>query len=126
MSINSTLQSSLLVLCVLLTFGTAQAQTTFTESANAWGLDLGSNKNGGHAWEDFDLDGDLDLLVNTDNSSAGSKLFRNNGNKTFTDVTNTLAPDLLLDKRQRQAVWGDLNNDGYPDFLRNNGSSGNR
>ncbi|MEL7339968.1 MAG: VCBS repeat-containing protein, partial [Bacteroidota bacterium] len=52
-----------------------------------------------------------------------SRLYRNDG-ASFVDVTTTLAPDLLNISLERQAVWGDLNNDGYLDFLRNDNSMG--
>ncbi|WP_437373710.1 FG-GAP-like repeat-containing protein [Maribacter litoralis] len=103
----------------------SNAQTTFTESAVSFGLDLGQRKDGGHAWSDFDNDGDLDVLVLENNNSSGVKSFlmRNNGNNTFTNVQTTLAPGMLGDYAERQAVWGDANNDGRPDFMIN--SSGN-
>ena len=101
------------------------AQTSFTESAAAFGLDLGQRKDGGHAWSDFDNDGDLDVLVleNNNNANVKSFLMRNNGNNTFTNVQSILAPGMLGDYAERQAVWGDVNNDGRPDFMIN--SSGN-
>jgi hypothetical protein len=100
------------------------SQTTFTESAASYGLNLGQNKDGGHAWADFDNDGDLDVLVleNNNNASVKSFLMRNDGG-TFTNVQATLAPGMLGDYAERQAAWGDLNNDGRPDFMIN--SSGN-
>lgn len=96
------------------------AQTTFTESAATFGLDLNQNKDGGHAWCDFDNDGDLDVLVLENNNSAAVKSFlmRNNAG-TFSNVQATLAPGMLGDRAERQAVWGDLNSDGRPDFLIN-------
>lgn len=102
-----------------------QAQTTFTESAASYGLDLGQPKDGGHAWSDFDNDGDLDVLVLENNNSQNVKSFlmRNNGNNTFTNVQPTLVPGMLGDWAERQAVWGDVNNDSRPDFMIN--SSGN-
>ncbi|WP_276165815.1 FG-GAP-like repeat-containing protein [Zobellia alginiliquefaciens] len=101
------------------------AQTTFTESAASYGLNLGQPKDGGHAWSDFDGDGDLDVLVleDNDNSNIKSFLMRNNGNNTFTNVQSTLVPGMLGDHAERQAAWGDINNDGRPDFMIN--SSGN-
>ncbi|NNE55327.1 MAG: hypothetical protein HKN32_04860, partial [Flavobacteriales bacterium] len=96
----------------------AFSQTTFTESAAAYGIDLDGNKEGGHAWADYDLDGDLDLLVNTDHGVYCSRLFRNDGGSFF-DVTSVLAPNLLNDNLERSAAWGDLNSDGFPDFIRN-------
>ncbi|WP_405395864.1 FG-GAP-like repeat-containing protein [Maribacter sp. Asnod2-G09] len=102
-----------------------QAQTTFTESAASYGLDLGQPKDGGHAWSDFDNDGDLDVLVLENNNSQNVKSFlmRNNGNNTFTNVQPILVPGMLGDWAERQAVWGDINNDSRPDFIIN--SSGN-
>ncbi|WP_324025737.1 FG-GAP-like repeat-containing protein [Maribacter sp. BPC-D8] len=113
------------IIIVLLSSLKIQAQTTFTESAASFGLDLGQPKDGGHAWSDFDNDGDLDVLVleNNNNSGVKSFLMRNNGNNTFTNVQPTLVPGLLGDWAERQAAWGDINNDGRPDFLIN--SSGN-
>lgn len=99
-------------------------QTTFSEQATAWGINTSGIKDGGHSFADYDGDGDLDLLVNTDSDTELSRLYRNNGNNTFTDVTSTLAPALLVNKRERAAVWGDLNNDGRLDFIRNTGSGG--
>ncbi len=95
------------------------AQTTFTESAGSYGLALNGGKDGGLSFCDFDLDGDFDLLVNRNNRSY---LYRNNGNGTFTDVTAALAQGLAASGRERSAIWGDLNNDGYPDFARNTSS----
>ncbi|WP_166205022.1 FG-GAP-like repeat-containing protein [Pelagihabitans pacificus] len=105
-----------ILLCLLLAWAfTASAQTTFTESAAAYGLNLGQNKDGGHAWSDFDNDGDLDVLV-LENSSSRSFLMQNNAG-IFTNVQATLAPGMLGDAAERQAAWGDLNSDGRKDFL---------
>lgn len=107
-----------LYIVLLLCSNTVLAQTTFTESAATFGLNLGQNKDGGHAWSDFDNDGDLDVLVLENNNSARSFLMRNDGG-TFTNVQATLVPGMLGDRAERQAVWGDLNNDGRPDFMIN-------
>ena len=100
---------------ILVLAQTMYAQTTFTESAAAYGLNLNQNKDGGHAWSDFDNDGDLDVLV-LENSGAKSFLMQNTGG-VFTNVQTTLAPGMLSDAAERQAAWGDLNNDGLPDFM---------
>ncbi len=80
--------------------------------------DVPGVKDGGAVWADFDNDGDLDLLVNTRNHTPRSVLLQNN-NGVFTDVTSARAAGMTNVQCERSAVWGDLNNDGYIDFVRN-------
>ncbi len=93
---------------------------TFT-LATGTGTELGGAKDGGAVWADFDNDDDLDLLVNTSNGTLDTRLFQSDGGSppTFTDVTTTLADGLLDNTCERSIIWGDLNNDGYQDFIRN-------
>ena len=77
------------LLLLLLLSIIAKGQTTYTESAASWGINLSGNKDGGLAFSDYDGDGDLDLLVNTNDATIKSRLYRNNGNNTFTDVTSS-------------------------------------
>jgi hypothetical protein len=65
------------------------AQTTFTESAAAYRLNIGGNKDGGHAWADYDLDDDFDLVINRNGTGY---LLRNDGG-SFTEGTGILASD---------------------------------
>lgn len=104
----------LLCLIFLGTYGLS-AQTTFTESGAAYGLNVTGTKDGGHAWADYDLDGDFDLVINT---SGRGYLMRNDGG-TFSDQTAALAPDFLTGTLERTALFVDFNNDGYPDVFRN-------
>ena len=90
-------------------------QTTFTESAAAYSLNVAGTKDGGHAWADYDLDGDFDLVINT---NGRGYLMRNDGG-SFSDQTATLAPDFLSGTLERTALFVDFNNDGYPDVFRN-------
>ena len=97
---------------------------TWTEAANAWGLQVGGDKFAGMSFYDYDRDGLLDLGLNTHNNGIGSRLFRQTAPGVFADVTATQAPALDAgDALERAFVWGDLNNDGYVDFARN--QSGN-
>ncbi len=96
-----------------------KAQTTFTESAASYGLNIPHPKDGGHAWADYDKDGDPDVLVNLYSSTIRNYLMRNNGDGTFTNVQTTLASGMLSELAERQAAWGDLNNDGRTDFMMN-------
>ncbi|MFK8056078.1 MAG: FG-GAP repeat domain-containing protein [Saprospiraceae bacterium] len=93
--------------------------TTWEDKSKEWNLDVKGTKAGGMSFYDFDKDGDLDILVNTSEGKYGSKLLRNEGNEEFKDVTKEFAPDLSKSVLERSAVWGDLNNDGYADFVRN-------
>ena len=64
-------------------------------------------------WADFDNDGWMDLFV-VRSGTMSDILYRNNANGTFTDVTAAMG---IIDTAQgRDAVWGDLNNDGFMDL----------
>ena len=69
------------------------------------------------AWGDYDNDGDLDLLLTGYNEDIGggdfSKIYRNNGDNTFTEQTSIS----LTGVYSGSAAWGDYNNDGYMDIL---------
>jgi hypothetical protein len=65
------------------------------------------------AWEDYDQDDDLDLLIGGTIDSLVFTFIYRNDDFTFTKVTDTypgLRPGGTLG-------WGDFNNDGYSDFL---------
>ncbi|MFO0827436.1 MAG: FG-GAP-like repeat-containing protein [Phycisphaerales bacterium] len=93
---------------------------TFAEVAVAAGVNVTSaiaSAGDGSAWGDYDLDGDLDLAVAAwSPTAAGNRLFRNNGDGTFTDVTGTA---IVIPT----ATWGfqpsfaDMDGDGFPDLL---------
>lgn len=70
------------------------------------------------AWADFDNDGDMDVYVGASSSTNGySKLMRNNGDGTFTDVT---AGSGVLDAQMGiENAPADFDNDGYVDILSN-------
>lgn len=110
---------TLVLLAVILISLTSIAQTTFTENAASFGLNIPNPKDGGHAWSDYDNDGDQDVLINFNSTSIRNYLMRNNGDGTFTNVQPTLVPGMLNLLAERQAAWGDVNNDGRPDFLMN-------
>ena len=70
------------------------------------------------AWADFDNDGDMDVYVGASSLENGdSKLMRNNGDGTFTDVT---ASSGVLDAQLGiENAPADFDNDGYVDILTN-------
>src|SRR5439155_5896831 len=68
------------------------------------------------AWGDYDNDGDLDLFISRgrDDDPLKQTLYRNNGDGTFTEVTDQAGLGAI--SNNRAAAWGDFNNDGYLDL----------
>ncbi|WP_130734762.1 FG-GAP-like repeat-containing protein [Flavobacterium sp. J27] len=89
---------------------------TYTESGALAGINDGS-QSWSTAIEDFDNDGDMDFLLS--NISDTNKFYLNNGDGTFTDIYATTGIDPQVGSWEIQA--GDFNNDGWIDFLWQNG-----
>jgi hypothetical protein len=72
------------------------------------------------AVSDFDRDGWQDFYLTNSGEGSFNRLYRNDGDGTFTDVAATVG---LADVNQRGtgvsmgAVWGDYDNDGYEDLF---------
>ena len=79
------------------------------------------NTGAGIAWADYDNDGDLDLYWKCADFDIDSALFRNNGDGTFTDVTDETGTGVLqfvLEANSQGAPsWTDVDHDGYVDLL---------
>jgi PKD repeat protein len=108
---------SLLVLGQLSVFSqeyqlTASPKTGFTEVTSA--ILTGLYNSGSAEWGDYNNDGYLDILMTgvDGTGNRASKIFRNNGDETFTDVTAS-----LLAVAAGTAVWVDYNNDGFLDIF---------
>jgi len=81
----------------------------------------------GAAWVDYDQDDNEDLLVvnepgpltmtpdQVSKSPAHCKLYHNNGNGTFTDVTKKAG--INFQGCGMGVAVGDIDNDGYPDIF---------
>jgi hypothetical protein len=107
---------------------------TFTEQAEKYGL---NDKGYGiqSTFFDYDLDGDLDMyllrnsfvsysrnasrpkVVNGE-AASNDKLFRNNGDLTFTDVTKEAG--ILIEGFGLGVTVSDFNDDGWPDIYVSN------
>jgi hypothetical protein len=96
---------------------------TFTDVAAAAGVNKTADivDGLGAAFGDYDLDGDLDLFVAGWRKpggvpSLGNRLFVNNGNGTFTDVTGTAG---IVDNGVRgfSPCFLDMDGDQYPELL---------
>jgi uncharacterized repeat protein (TIGR01451 family) len=79
-------------------------------------------KSVGASWGDYDNDLDLDLFV----SNAGNQnnfLYQNNGNGTFTKITNSIVTTNV--GNSHGSAWGDYDSDGDIDLLVSNDANGN-
>ena len=85
---------------------------TFTEQT---GIVLEGIWDGCADWGDYDNDGYVDILLTGDsNSGAISKVYRNNGNNTFTEQTGIVLQGMA---NGSACAWGDYDNDGDLDIL---------
>ena len=102
---------------------------TFTNVAGDAGVNLADPiQTWSSAWADFDKDGDLDIFIGVSSySDGGHKMMQNNGDGTFTDITNTIGSDISALGTGRENTAVDFDNDGHIDIyssgriLRNNG-----
>ena len=96
---------------------------TFSDVTEAAGLLMPAPTQAA-AWGDYDNDGRVDLFIGNetrggaeDSSDASlypSRLFRNNGDGTFTDVAPAAGVDVV--GFVKGAAWGDYDNDGRLDL----------
>ncbi|MGA2018815.1 MAG: FG-GAP-like repeat-containing protein [Opitutaceae bacterium] len=96
-----------------------QGDGTFREEAHARGLAV-KDASVMAAFCDYDRDGFLDVFVQTNLLDASHPngqrdyLFRNNGDGTFTDVTDQAG--ISGEAQGHSAVWWDYDGDGWPDL----------
>jgi tetratricopeptide (TPR) repeat protein len=70
-------------------------------------------------WSDFDRDGDVDLMVANGITGGGdtNTLYRNNGDGTFTDVTERAGLAEPAGTKTIGLAFGDYDLDGWPDLF---------
>jgi hypothetical protein len=91
---------------------------TFTDQV---GIGLVPAGNGCVAWGDYNNDGWLDILITGyDGFSSFSKIYKNNGNNTFSEQTGID----IVPVNYSHVAWGDYNNDGWLDFVISGDSGG--
>ncbi|HWA85666.1 MAG TPA: VCBS repeat-containing protein [Opitutus sp.] len=97
-----------------------QGDGTFKEEAAARGLAV-TDDSCMAAFCDYDRDGWLDVFIHTNMLDAAthpngrrSYLFHNNGDGTFTNVTDRAG--ILGDSSAHSATWWDYDDDGWPDL----------
>jgi len=89
-------------------------QVTFVDVAVAAGVDATAQDSSGVCFGDIDNDGDQDLYVL--GTGESNLLFENNGDGTFTDITNASGAG-GQDRHPIGCSMGDVNNDGYLDIV---------
>jgi len=88
---------------------------TFTDVAKDTGLDNPEGNGYGTCFADYDNDDDLDVYVT---GYGNSKLYENNGNGQFTDITTPAdIGDSEPTFRTTGCAWGDYDNDGFLDLI---------
>jgi len=107
------IRCSLLTL-VLFAAQALHAQVTFTDVTAGAGSGLGEGTSRSIAWGDFNNDGLLDLYLPTA-GNVPNKLYRNNGDGTFTEVAALVGLNDLTNTIT--SAWADFDNDGDLDLL---------
>jgi hypothetical protein len=111
--VRAALFSSCLLLIVVLISGSSFSQVTFTDVSSST-PGLGDATTRGIAWGDFNNDGLQDLFLPTSGTSA-NKLYKNNGDGTFTEVAAAVGLNDMTNTIT--CSWADFDNDGDLDLL---------
>ena len=96
---------------------------TFTDVSVSAGLLQTSNLSFCSAFFDFNNDGWQDIYVSNDKPQNLNTLYKNNGDGTFTDVSESSGTDIGIDAMT--VTVGDYNNDGWFDIYISNTPGGN-
>jgi hypothetical protein len=88
-------------------------------SVDAGSIITDADRAGGCAWGDYDNDGYPDVyLTSLSNPAQPGWLYHNNGDGTFTHVTDPKTGSILTDvTKGAGCAWADYDNDGYLDLF---------
>ena len=100
------------ILSLLTCLGASAQSIQFEDQAAAAGIITGDAAYG-VAVQDFDRDGWDDFYIAADEGK--SRLFKNTGDGKFLDVTSQA--NVVVKGNAVAPLWGDLNNDGWPDLF---------
>ena len=98
----------------------ALAQIEFEDVTSAAGISGNATESYGASWGDYNSDGYPEIFI--DNHRDYGKLWENNGDGTFADVSvssdisNAFGPNTIYAKDSHGAAWMDLDNDGDKDL----------
>lgn len=96
---------------------------TFTDITDDAGLSLQNHISFCAAFFDYNNDGWLDIYIANDKVITHNLLYKNNGDGTFTDVSDISQSDIVMDAMS--TTIGDFNKDGFFDIYITNTSYGN-
>lgn len=96
---------------------------TFTNVSNAAGISTGSHLSFCSAFFDYNNDGWQDIYIANDKVNTTNILYENNGDGTFTDVSEESGTNLAIDAMS--VTIADYNNDTWFDIYVTNGTNGN-
>jgi hypothetical protein len=86
----------------------------FTDVTQQSGIDFTGIGMKSVVWGDFNNDGWRDVFLTS--WQLGSRLYKNNGDGTFTNVTAASGINVPVHYQTVTAAWGDINRDGYIDL----------
>lgn len=92
-----------------------EGNLNFTDVTISSGIFNSNQKSFGAAWGDYDNDGFLDVFLTYRSTVESNRLYRNNGDGTFTDIS-TIAGISSAGHLSFCASFFDYNNDGFQDI----------
>ena len=96
---------------------------TFVDITVAAGINTSPEQSFCASFFDYDNDGDQDIYVANDKFTNQNRLYRNNNDGTFDDVSTVSGTDISIDAMS--TTIGDYNNDGWFDIYITNTPTGN-